>query len=497
MDVTSQSSMSTYELPLLPAESRTVQSAPQVRGDSLPEAILAKNAMWFCRLRWVIIGILVVFGVVAFFSGVVRRVGLRPQPDWPFVIAGILAVSNLLYLAQQRRLSKPGSRSSAELNLWCQIILDLLMLTVVVHYVGSLETFLPFTYLFHIVLACIFFSWRKSLVVTAVASVLYIGCVWSESAGIISPSSLWADLTLQKHFESAPWKAGTNVFSALAIWVVVWYLASHLSAAVRDRDRRLAETNRRLVLAHQEKARHMLRTTHELKAPFAAIHANVQLLLKGYCGDLSPQVREVAERISTRCRRLATEIQEMLQLANLSSTETVPAAAAVLDLAPVIRWCVSQLLPLAKERGVAVECDTQPARTIAVEDHIKMLFSNLLSNAVMYSHPNGKVLVRCRSEAGGECVATIEDHGIGIPASKLPRVFDEYYRTEEAVRHNKESSGLGLAIVRQIAEKQRVRVTVLSAFGAGTTFTLRFPPCPEPAGQIGREESDGVLAYNG
>jgi signal transduction histidine kinase len=372
-----------------------------------------------------------------------------------------------------------------------------LLLTVVVHYVGSLETFLPFTYLFHIVLACIFFSRRKSLVVTIVASALYIGCVWSESAGIISPSSIWADLAPQKHFESAPWQTGTNVFSALAIWIVVWYLTSHLSTAVRDMDRRLAETNRRLVLAHQEKARHMLRTTHELKAPFAAIHANVQLLLKGYCGDLSPQVREVAERISARCRRLAMEIQEMLQLTNLSSPETVPAAAGVLDLAPVIRWCVSQVLPLAKERGVAVECDVQPALTIAVEDHIKMLFGNLLSNAVMYSHANGKVVVRCRSGADGECVATIEDHGIGIPPSKLPRVFDEYYRTEEAVHHNKESSGLGLAIVRQIAEKQRVRVTVFSALDAGTTFTLRFPPCPEAAAKKGREVSDGVLANDG
>jgi signal transduction histidine kinase len=368
--------------------------------------------------------------------------------------------------------------SGAELNLWCQIILDLMLLTAVVHFVGSLETFISFTYLFHIVLACIFFSRRKSLAVTIIASSMYIGCIWLESVGILSPASLWADPTLPRYVGRALWKTGTNVFSALAIWAVVWYLASHLSAAVRDGDRRLAETNRRLVLAHQEKARHMLRTTHELKAPFAAIHANVQLLLKGYCGDLSPQVREVAERISARCRRLATEIQEMLQLANLSSTETVPAAAAALDLAPVIRWCVSQILPLAKERGVAIECDAQPALTIAVEDHIKMLFGNLLSNAVMYSHMNGKVLVRCRAEAGGESVATIEDHGIGIPASKLPRVFDEYYRTEEAVNHNKESSGLGLAIVRQIAERQRVRVTVISEPGAGTTFLLRFPPGP-------------------
>ena len=89
---------------------------------------------------------------------------------------------------------------------------------------------------------------------------------------------------------------------------------------------------------------------------------------------------------------------------------------------------------------------------VAVEDHIKMLFTNLLSNAVIYSHEKGRVSVECKPSKETGPVITIEDRGIGMPADKLPKIFDEYYRTDEAARHNKTSTGLGLTIVHHVAQ---------------------------------------------
>jgi len=110
---------------------------------------------------------------------------------------------------------------------------------------------------------------------------------------------------------------------------------------------------------------------------------------------------------------------------------------------------------------------------------------NLLVNAVNYSYESGVVNVTCRSQASGETLMTIRDQGIGIPKEKLPRIFDDYYRTEEAVQHNRGSTGLGLAIVRQVACKDRIPITVESAPGWGTRFTVTLPgasaplqPCP-------------------
>jgi signal transduction histidine kinase len=211
------------------------------------------------------------------------------------------------------------------LNLWIQIVVDLLALTVVVYFLGSLETTAPFMYLAHIVLACIFFfSRRQSLVVVIVASGLYAVCVGLERLQVVPAPGIYLDPLFRQAMTNHPTYPWITVLSSLGIYFVVWFLASHLSGLVRGQEVELAEANRRLTLAQREKTRHMLRTTHELKAPFAAIAANAQLLLRGNCGVLPKEAAEVVQRIAARCRRLAVEIQEMLQLANLQSADERP-----------------------------------------------------------------------------------------------------------------------------------------------------------------------------
>ncbi len=190
----------------------------------------------------------------------------------------------------------------------------------------------------------------------------------------------------------------------------------------------------------------------------------------------SPWRMAVRGRVAAKCRRLAGEIQEMLQLANLRSVSKSSLRWVELDVADTIRWCVSQVRALAEERGVGIEEDIRAGRALAVEDHMKMLFSNILSNAVTHSNRRGMVRVECVPVPQDGPLVTIEDHGLGIPANKLPHIFDEYYRTSEAVRHNKESSGLGLAIVRHVAETHGIRVRVESRPGVGTKFILKSPP---------------------
>jgi signal transduction histidine kinase len=164
----------------------------------------------------------------------------------------------------------------------------------------------------------------------------------------------------------------------------------------------------------------------------------------------------------------------MLQLANIETSEETLSRWMDLDLTEALRWSLAEVQPLAEERGVVVEHDLRSARTCGVEDHVKMLLLNLLSNAVIYSSRGGRVHVRCLPGAGNGPLVIIEDQGIGIPGEKLPRVFEEYYRTAEAVRHNKESTVLGLAIVRRVAETHGIQIRVESAVGVGTKFILGF-----------------------
>jgi signal transduction histidine kinase len=460
-----------YELPLpqeLPVDA-------EIKGPEkpLPEPLLVQNVLWFCRLRWLAIAILVSFGILGLFPGVIDYFRIRSPGLWPFATAGILILSNItfLYFARAKTF-----RTGSTFNLWSQIITDLVVLTIVVYFVGSMETKIAFAYLFHIVLSCIFFTHRQSLIVILMAIGMFAACVSAEYVLKIVPSmSIFAKSSHEQYILPVLATLTVNFFFTIGIWLVVWYLTSHLSSMLRRRDFELDETNSRLIAAQEERSRHMLATTHQLKAPFAAIYSNAQLLLEGYCGDIPDQASQVIQRITSRCRRLTAEIQEMLQLANLSSTSQQSLPRTKIVSTDLLLWCISQVNPIAQDRGIIFKTDIRPVALMGIEDHFKMLFVNLLSNAVIYSHRNGQVHICCFRGPNSEPVVTIADNGIGIPAEKLPRIFEEHYRTKEGVQHNPESSGLGLAIVKYVAEIYRIRIRVESRPGFGTKFELKFP----------------------
>ncbi len=467
--------MNVYELPISSEINLSQEDTHKRVFTSLPLPLLVKYAVWFCNYRWIFIAILTILGTVGFSPAILQYFKLRSDTTWAFVTAGILFVLNILYIKHVRDMKRAEKYDRILVNIWIQIVLDLIILTVVIHYVGALETFLPFAYLFHIVMACIFFSSRQSFYVTIIVCFLYISCLLAERFSIVPLAGIYQDRILRSNIEFISFALVFNVLSALCIWIMVWYFASHLSGMVREREYELIKTNKHLKEAQEAKTKHLLRITHELKAPFAAIDANIQLLLKGYCGAFTDKATDVMKRISIRSCRLGHEIKEMLQLANLRSESKESLYLKEIDIGEIITWCKTQINPIAKKRKIIFEENIEPTYVIAVEDHMKMLFTNLLTNAVVYSHDRGKVRIQCKSSNEIGPFVTIEDQGIGIPRNKLSKIFDEYYRTDEAVSHNKNSTGLGLAIVKHVAQSYNILVSVASNQGIGTKFVLRFP----------------------
>jgi signal transduction histidine kinase len=481
-----------YELPLAPLGGKDEEPHRSIKGTPVSEEALAANALWFCRLRWVIIAILAAFGGFTLLGDLPTSVGLKPDATWAFVCAGILVVCNVAYLIHLRHIGDSPKPHVLEWNLWMQIVLDLLVLTAVVHFAGSLKTHMADAYLFHVVLSCIFFAPRQSSIVTVLACVLFLTCVLSELAGVFPASQLHLNAEVQKNIEASSSEVLMALGSVWGILIAVWYLASHLSGMLRQHEHDLAETNIRLVAAQKERTRHMMHTAHELKTPCAAIYANARVLIDGYCGDLPDEALGVLHRVSHRCLGLASQIQDMLRLANLRSEGGPVATPETLNVADSLQWCIEQVLPAAGQRKVTIETNIQPALTRCVEDHLKMFFQNLVSNAVNYSHEGGTVHITCHLNPDNRPHVTVRDEGIGIAKEKLPHIFEEYYRTTDAAQHNRGSSGLGLAIVQQIAREHRISLTVESQSGKGTVFQAILPPAgPITTQAITKETHDG------
>ncbi len=467
--------MHTYTLSYNKKEDSIAKKAVEKYSDYFSKSMVIDNIKWYCHFRWMVVVFLFLYGMLSFSPELCFYLSLKPFQEWPFFVASILVLGNLLFI--NHGLSNTRSKTFGELhlNIWVQMVFDLILLTTVVHFVGSLETFVAFTYLFHIVLACIYLPKLHSLYVTLIAVTFYVVCILGENFNIIPPAGIFLTSSLREHIDSTPWIIVYHIISFIGISLVVWYFGSHLSGMIRKKDHELMLTNHELKETQLEKAKHLLRITHELKAPFAAIDANIQLLVKGHCETYSGETHEVLERISARSRKLGHEIQEMLQLANLRSVNNTHLQKETLDLAEMIEWCIAQVKPNAEKKGITIEKNIQSARVHASKDYMKMLFVNLLSNAITYSNENGNVKINCVSSENKGPIVTIEDNGIGIEGEKLPKIFDEYYRTDEAARHNKNSTGLGLTIVKHVAQSHNIAVKVFTTLGSGTKFELRFP----------------------
>ncbi|MFH1567063.1 MAG: HAMP domain-containing sensor histidine kinase [Gemmatimonadota bacterium] len=471
--------MARFELPSRPRPDGLAGDSPGSTGDHhLPGALLARYAVWFYRLRWLVIFLLLGLEILGEHPDLLAPHGLFLDWHWPLAVAICLILLNAAILGVLYRGGLETIARFPRLTLWVQIVADLGALTVAIHFLGSLHSFAAFAYLCHIVLACIFFPRRHSLAVTGLAILLYLACIAAELSGVLTPGGLLRPPVLPAPGQLSPLALAVHVGMALSTWLAVWFLTSRLSAEVRLRDSLLEAANQRLVAATAERTRHMLRTTHELKAPLAAIHANTQLLQNGYVGDFGREAREVVEKIAVRCQALSHGVQQMLQLANLTSRGQAAPPRAALNLAQVVAWAVQGVEAEAAERGIGIATELEPFHLVAVEDHMKMLFGNLVSNAVTYSRRGGRVHISSRPGSGSSCEIIIRDEGIGIEAAKLPRIFDDYYRTAEAAQHNPASTGLGLSIVRHIAQSEGFGVVVESAPGRGATFTVRIPAAP-------------------
>ncbi len=445
-----------------------LQQPPGEKG--LGSVVLLHNAQWFTRVRWIVACIFIVAGVAGMLlPDFINRLGITVPSTALFILAVVLLIANVVFFLLSHRFSERSSVKAVKTNIWFQISLDLVVVTLLVHVIGSTDTFIAFTFLFHIALACIFFPVRESLLVTSLAAGLYLINLALEITG---------DWPATDIFTGALPVSGRSVTSMLMfaipsvfVWFVVWYLVSNLSEAVRERDQRLSEVNERLIKANQEKNQQMLVTTHDLKAPFAGIESNIQILKYQFWDDVPSSVRTIIDRIDMRALTLRERIKDILILGDLKSRSETPKKSVPVDLKALVHDVLEELQEKAEGRKIDFNVNVPNQKVVGDREQFAILFSNLVANAISYSNEGGSVEVDTEYDAGDICVR-VRDHGIGIREDALPHIFDEYFRTNEAAKFNRLSTGLGLAIVKVIAQNYSLGIRVNSELGKGTEFEV-------------------------
>jgi PAS domain S-box-containing protein len=212
---------------------------------------------------------------------------------------------------------------------------------------------------------------------------------------------------------------------------------------------------------------------HDLRDPLNLITGAANLLLDTLT-EATPEQEECFAMIRSGAERMSKLIEQLLNLEHAESG--VEIATARIDLHRLVARMAEEFKHAAKEKGVRLEFEGQPA-TAEVEGDESWLHraaANLVSNAVKYTPDGGRVCLRYR-EAEGQGIVEVSDTGPGIPIAAQARLFQRFYRVEgESTRQNP-GSGLGLAIVKTIVERHGGRVWVSSAEGQGSTFGFMVP----------------------
>lgn len=211
--------------------------------------------------------------------------------------------------------------------------------------------------------------------------------------------------------------------------------------------------------------------THELKTPLTSISGYAELIESGITNE--SDTRRFAKEIHKNAKRLIRLINDILQLSELDTRETVLETER-LNLYDMAATCVEMLKINADPEGISLKMSGSSAWIEGNRSMIEEVLYNLCSNAIRYNKEYGSVTVHVEGTADGT-ILKVSDTGIGIPAKYQERVFERFYRVDKSRSKERGGTGLGLAIVKHIVAEHQAQISLESEEGVGTTVTVLFP----------------------
>lgn len=213
--------------------------------------------------------------------------------------------------------------------------------------------------------------------------------------------------------------------------------------------------------------------SHELKTPLSSIRLMAESLLAGAKDD--PEVEDqFLNVIASETDRLVAIVEDMLQLSAIEARETALRREEVFLSVP-LQKVLETILPRLEAKSQKLTVDVPDgARFVGDAEAVERVLANLLDNAVKYTPDGGSISVSAEME-GGRLVIRVADTGIGIPEEHQSRIFERFYRVDKARSRALGGTGLGLSIVKHLVEAMGGSVSVESAPGRGSTFTVVLP----------------------
>jgi signal transduction histidine kinase len=216
--------------------------------------------------------------------------------------------------------------------------------------------------------------------------------------------------------------------------------------------------------------------SHELKTPISAIKMSLQLLENKQVGILNEEQRSLVESVKEEADRLLKITGELLNMTQVESG-TIQINIVPSEAKAIVEYAVNATKAAADQKQIRfdIKIPDRLPQVLADNEKTAWVLTNLLSNAIRYSHDNSLIIIDIIEE-NNKIKFSVTDTGQGIPPQSIDKLFDRYFRVPGT---KKEGSGLGLSISKEFIEAQGGEISVKSDFGAGSTFAIMMNTCPK------------------
>jgi signal transduction histidine kinase len=427
-------------------------------------------ARWFIRIRWAAIVILI-FANWAMNN--LFHISIQEKPIYLLTI--VLCCLNILHWLILRVLTTATDSINLKYiknSIHIQIITDLVILALILHYSGGIENPLVLFFFFHMIIASSIFSTFTSYLYAGYALVLLGLIAFLEAYGIIPHYHLVGFID-PKLDHSKLFLYGTGVVFFFTSIMVVSLSHMIINRSIKSTEM-YARTNDELENKDRLKNEYVLRVTHDIKGHLAAILSCLEVLRQNIAGPMNETQEEFVNRAFDRTRTLSNMVKNLLNLTRMRLQKREEFEEY--SLRQLIEEVTLPIQEVASEKSIKLNFFVESSIDKVYGNPLAMneLFTNLLMNAVKYTPFEGHIELMVRDK-GDYFEAEVTDSGIGIPKEDLENIFDEFYRASNAAEAAKAGTGLGLSIVKQIVESHQGTITADSEPGEWTRFTVVLP----------------------
>lgn len=454
----------------------TTKPSPDRRGLQPTFEELCQNTQLLIRLRWAA-GLSILLATL-----LARYLFVSDLKIVPLMIIGGLVLSYNAFLSLICREAEI-SLTRLQRVTWGQIVLDWLAMIALVHFTGGITSPALIYFVIHAALSgTVLLPWQtRSLTLLAIA--LLGGLAWLERVGVL-PHVTIQDLGMAQDL----YKNSTYTIAVLFFFGSTMLVLSELLTWTTQRLRQREKQIRDLFEARSTFVRV---ATHELRAPLGASLSLMRNIEQGYAGELTPQQGAILARVTNRLEGLRTLIDDLLTLARSREATTAHAPLKPDSIRANLVKIIDQERPHADHKHITLNCEftDKPGFVMAGDVGLKIIFTNLINNAIKYTPENGEVTVTYYLTDDGMAHVTVRDTGIGIPADDLPSIFGEFFRAQNAKQSQIMGTGIGLSTVHTLVERYQGTITLNSEEGQGTTVSVTLPLAPHQASPPGSAHS--------